>query len=940
VISPTTYRLVTGLFECQDLGPQMLKGLSTPLAVHQVIGESKAQSRFEAAVQKGLTPLVGRAEELALLQRRWEQAQAGAGQVVLLSGEPGIGKSRLVEALKASVAQEGASCLELRCSPYHQNSALYPVIEYLQRVLRFQSGDTPEQKLQKVVQALGRMEQSDAHVIASVAKQSLSEKEIASSPPSPRNDISRLHDAVPLLAALLSLPHPEGYPAITLSPQKQKEKTHEALVAWLCAEAQQHAEIYAWEDLQWADPSTLELLTLFLNQVPTTRLLVMLTFRPEFIPSWDSHSYLNQLTLSRLGRSHVETMVEKVTGEQTLPKEVVQQIVCKTDGVPLFVEELTKSVLESVNATGRLSPQALDIPTTLQDALMARLDRLGPAKEIAQLGATIGREFSCELLQAVSLFDEERLQQGLKQLVKAQLIYQNGILPQAPYLFKHALIQDTAYQSLLKSTRQHYHQQIAQVLEEQFPEMTGHQPELLAHHYTEARFSEQAVPYWQKAGEQAIQRSTWAEASSHFTRGLESLKTLTDTPARVQQELTLQLSLNLSLAATRGYTAPEVKKTMVRIQELSEQLDETPQLFPVLFRLWQFDQLRGEFRTARKPAEQLMRLAQSVQDRHLLSWAHEAVGWTLYFLGELPSARPLLEQAITLYDPEQHPDLTISPGNPRVDCLSYVSWAWWLLGYPDQALKRSQEALALAREQSRPLMLALASGCAAVLHLLRREGQLARELAEETIALSTEQGAPYWLAVGRLTRGGSLSLQRQEEGIPQLCQGLAALRAMGAEMGLTLLLALLAEAYMVRGQIDDGLRVLTEALDVGNKREERFYEAELYRRKGELMLTQKSRRVGSAHQSVSNAEAVTVGDAHPSEESEAEACFLKAIEIARKQQARSLELRASTSLARLWQQQGKQKKAHQMLSEIYDWFTEGFDTKDLQEAKALLKGLG
>jgi predicted ATPase len=304
--------------------------------------------------------------------------------------------------------------------------------------------------------------------------------------------------------------------------------------------------------LQWADPSTLELLTLFLNQVPTTRLLVMLTFRTEFIPPWGSHSYLSQLTLSRLGRSHVETMVEKVTGEQTLPKEVVQQIVRKTDGVPLFVEELTKSVLESVGATGRLSPQALDIPTTLQDALMARLDRLGPAKEIAQLGATIGREFSCVLLQAVCPLDEERLQQGLKQLLTAELVYQRGLALQAHYIFKHALIQDTAYQSLLKSKRQQLHQQIAHALETQFPDTKETQPELVAHHYTEAGFGGQAIPYWQQAGQRAVARSANVEAVAHLTKGLALLKTLPDTPERAQQELTLQLAMGTPLIFTKG----------------------------------------------------------------------------------------------------------------------------------------------------------------------------------------------------------------------------------------------------------------------------------------------------------------------------------------------------------------------------------------------------
>ena len=601
VMSEATQRLVHGLFECQDLGPQTLKGISTPVSVYRVIGESTAQSRFEVAVGAGLTPLVGREEELGLLQRRWTQAKEGAGQVVLLSGEAGIGKSRLVQTLKEQVLAEGTTRIEFRCSPYHQNSAFYPIIDHLQRLLQFQREDTPQIKVTKLQQVLTAYRFPQA-------------------------------DTLPLLTALLSLPHPQETPPLTLSPQKQKQKTQEALVAWLMEDATRAAVYCAWEDLHWADPSTLEFLTLFLEQLPTARVFSILTFRPEFTPPWGAHSYLSQLTLSRLRRTAVEAMVENVTSGKALPVDVVQQIVAKTDGVPLFVEELTKTVVESgllIEADGHYELRSplppLAIPSTLQDSLMARLDRLAPVKELAQLGATLGREFSYDLLHAVSPLDESSLQQGLRQLVEVELLYQRGLPPQATYLFKHALIQDTAYQSLLKSKRQQYHQQIAQVLEARFSDIKETQPELLAHHYTEAGLIEQAIPYWQRAGQRASQRSAHVEAISHLSKGLDLLKTLPDTPERAQQELTLQIALGAPLQATKGFGAPEVETVYTRARELCQQVGETPQLFPVLWGLWLFYTGRAEHETARELAEQLLSLAQSAQDPALLLQAHHAL---------------------------------------------------------------------------------------------------------------------------------------------------------------------------------------------------------------------------------------------------------------------------------------------------------------------------
>ncbi|MBI3303956.1 MAG: AAA family ATPase, partial [Deltaproteobacteria bacterium] len=924
VISAATHRLIAGLLDCQDLGLQTLKGISTPVQVYQVMGESGMRSRIDVAVTTGLTPLVGREEEVGLLLKRWEQAKAGEGQVVLLSGEAGIGKSRLLQVLKERIAGEAHVRVECRCSPYYQNSALYPMIEHLQRLLEFRREDSAEEKLSKLERAL---EQYGFDV----------------------------KDAAPFFASLLSLPAARfglDVPSATLpvlTPQRQKQKTLEALLAWLLKEAERQPVRFDVEDLQWADPSTLEFLGFLIDQVPTVRILVLLTFRPDFHPPWTMLSHLTQLTLNRLARKQVEVMVERVTGGKTLPAEILQQVVAKTDGVPLFVEELTKMVLESglyVGATHASPSLPLAIPTTLQDSLMARLDRLATVKEVAQLGATLGREFSYELIQAVSPGDEASLQQALAKLVEAELLYQRGLAPQARYIFKHALIQEAAYQSLLKSKRYQYHKQIAQVLEERFAETREIQPELLAHHYTEASLVAQAIPYWQRAGQRAVERSANVEAIAHLTKGLELLKTLPDTPERAQQELTLQIALGGPLMATKGYGAPEMEKAFARARELCQQLGETPQLFPVLFGLWIFYVVRrAELQTAHKLGEQLLRLAQSVQDPALLLEAHFAVGMTLFWLGELASAREHWKQSIALYDPQQHnPHAFLYGHDPGVHCLCYMASALWCLGYPDQALTRSHEALALAQELSHPFSLALALGFASWLHQLRREEQVVQERVEAQITLSTEQGFAAELAWGTILRGWALAEQGQGgEGIAQIHQGMAAWRATGAELWWPHFLTLLAEAHRKVGQIEEGLTVLAEAQTTVNKTEERFWEAELYRLKGELSLKSRQVKASQDKSGVETSPEQVKASQDKSEdwspELEAEECFRQAIAIARRQQAKSLELRAVMSLARLWQQQGKKAEAQQMLAEIYGWFTEGFDTVDLKEAKALLEEL-
>jgi class 3 adenylate cyclase/tetratricopeptide (TPR) repeat protein len=896
VLSAATYGLVQGYFSCHELGPQVLKGLSSPLQLYQALYESGAQSRLDVAAIRGLTPLVGREPEVTLLQERWAQVEEGRGQVVVVSGEAGIGKSRLVQVLKDDLAAPHA-WWECRCSPYHQHSAFYPAIDLMQRVMRFNQEDAPEEKLHKLEGAV----EASGLIRAEV---------------------------VPLLATLLSLPLPEPYEAPTFSPQRQKEQILQAVVAWLLAATERQALLSIWEDLHWADPSTLELVDLLIDQAPTARMFIMLTFRPEFTPPWGSRTHVTALTLDRLPHIQAEELVAKVTDGKALPAEVLQQVVRKTDGVPLFVEELTKMVLESgllrecgdgYELIGPLPPLA--IPTTLHDSLMTRLDRLAVVKEVAQLGATLGRTFSYALLQAVSPWNQGALQRALAQLVDAELLYQRGVPPQATYIFKHALIQDTAYQSLLKSTRQQSHQRIAQVLEAQFPETVETQPELLAHHYTEAGLTAQAVRYWHQAGQRAHQRSANQEAIQHFSKGLEVLATRPETPDRVTQELTLRIALGAPLMATKGYASSEVAHTYARARELCQQLGETPQLFSVLLRLHVFYLVRGEFHNARELGEQCLHIAQHSHDPVHLLEAHYALGSALFWLGDLATARTHFEHSIALYDPQQrHSVANIT--DTMVTNLSYLSWLLWLLGYPDQALRTSQKALARARQLAHPYSLAFALSFAVRLHHARAEIHHIQQQTEELTSLGSTQGFPYWVAVATIWRGWiAMEQGRQDDGMVQLHQGLTLSSSSGSELLRTFWQALLAEVCAKVGQVGEGLQAVDDAFLAAHMNGERFYEAELCRLKGILALQTRGQHAASDPQA------------------DAEACFRQALDRARRQQAKSLELRAAISLARLWQQQGKCAEARRLLGETYGWFIEGFDTADLQAAKALLEEL-
>ncbi len=897
VITAATHRLVRNLFDCLDLGSHALKGVAAPLRLYRVLGDRDAGGGFEAEAVSRWPP-VGREKELGLLLERWEQVKDGAGQVVLLNGEAGIGKSRLAQVVREKVFSEGCPTIEYRCSAYYQNSALYPIISHLWRLFQCDESDSPEAKLAKIENGLQHYRLP-------------------------------LPEVIPLLASLLGVPFSDRYPSLNLTPQRQKQKTVEVLLAWILEEAERQPVLFVVEDLHWADPSTVDFLGLLAEQAATARILVVLTSRPDFTPSWPARPYLTHIFLSRVSDRDVEAIVRNVTGGKALPAEVLRQVMAKTDGVPLFVEELTKMVLESgllmeEDSGYRLSGPvpSLAIPATLHDSLMARLDRLSTVKEVAQLAAVLGREFSYQLLEAIARLDRATLDGALALLVEAEFLLQRGAPPRSRYTFKHALIQEVAYQSTLKSKRQGLHRRIAQVLEERLPETAQEQPEFLAHHYTEAGLTAPAIVYWVQAGQRAVERSANAEAIRHLGHALDLLSTPPETPERAPQELAVQMLLAQALMATRGMAAPEVERAYARARELCEAVGHSDQLLLALGGLGTFYLVRGNIHAALETGEQCLDVAQRLGDPDLLLKAHAGQGTALVFLGELESGRAHLADGIRLSEATTRPTLDFGGRDAGVGSLVFDAWASCLLGRPDEALASLAAALALAGKRSHPFSLVFTLSWAARLHEFRREEHLCREQAETAIGLAVEYGFTQWQAIATMLRGSAMTAEgRVDEGIDQLREGLAAWRAMGAELLRPYFLALLAEAYWRIGWVDEGLATVVEGLSLVERTGERMYEAELHRLQGELLRARES-GTGPA----------------PALTDTAGACFRRALEVARRQGARALELRAAMSLTRLLEPaDGRaREEARRALAEVYATFNAGFDTADLREAKALL----
>jgi class 3 adenylate cyclase/predicted ATPase len=900
VIAESTRRLLGSFFQLDDLGTRSLKGIGGPVRAWAALRASSVEGRFEALHATELTALVGREEESELLLRCWSKAKTGEGQVVLLTGEAGIGKSRLAVALEERLAGEPHTRLRYFCSPQHTNSALYPIIGQIEHAAGLAHDDTPQAKLDKLNAVLEQTSTS-------------------------------IEDAE-LFAQMLSLPNDGRYPLLDLTPQQRRQRTLEALTAQAAKLATRHPVLMIFEDAHWADPTSLELLNRTVDRIKTVPALLIVTFRPEFKAPWMENSHVTSVTLNRLGTNEVAALIAGLVGNKELPADVMAEILERTDGIPLFVEEMTKAVLEAEGevearrTVAAIPSPALRVPASLHASLMARLDRLGPAKELAQIGAAIGREFSHPLLAAVVHKPEAELRTALDRLIGAGLLLRQSSAPHETYFFKHALVRDAAYSTLLREQRRALHGRIAETLESQFPEVSEKQPELLARHCTEAGQIEKAAALWGKAGLRSAERSALVEAAEQLRRALDQIATLAPTSALRREEIKLQVALITPLLHVSGYAAPETRAAVERARLLIEQaeaLGEPPEdpvlLFSVLYGFWVANLVAFNGDVMRELAAQFLALADKQRATGPLMMAHRIMGLSLLHTGDVINGRAHLDRAITLYDPAEHRPLATRFGQDvGAATLSWKSLAFWLLGYPQAALADAEHALVLAREISHSATSMYVLNFSAWTHIHCGNYATTSALVDEFSALKDQSGSVFWGAWGMMQQGCLSALTgKASDAVQTITCGVTAMRSTGTTMWMPFWLSYLARANAEIGQHDDARRCIGEAMAAVETAKERWCEAEVNRIAGENALLLPEPDVGKA-----------------------EAYFERALAVAREQQAKSWELRAAMSMARLWRDQGRRDEARDLVAPIYGWFIEDFDTLDLKEAKALLDALG
>ena len=899
VISEGTRRLLGHLFELEDLGTRDLKGISAPVQVWAVLRPSSSTSRFEALHPSGMTALVGREEEYELLRRRWAKAKEGEGQAVLLSGEGGIGKSHLTVAFAERLKGERFLRIRCFCSPQHTNSALYPIIDHVERSAGFARDDTLQTKLDK---------------LDVILRQSWSSAEDSS-----------------LFVEMLSLPSDGRYPILELAPRQRRQTTMDALVRQVEILSNLGPLLIIFEDAHWADPTTLELMGRLTSHIANHRVLMVISFRPEFEAPWIEQAHVTALSLSRLAPRDIDVMIDHIVGNNALPVAVRQDIIERTDGIPLFVEEMTKAILETASEdgarriAGSIPAPAMAVPASLHASLMARLDRLGGSKELAQIGAAIGREFSHELLAAVAFRPEAKLEMQLDRLVRAGLLFRQGAPPDTTYLFKHALVQDAAYGLLLREPRRQLHARIAETLESKFSETAENKPEVLARHWAEAGDFEKAAALWGKAARRSAQRSALVEAEEQLERALDMLAALPSTPVLRQEEIKLQVELITPLLHVRGYAAPATRAAVDRARHLierAEELGESPEdpllLFSVLYGLWVSNLVGFNGDAMRELAVQFLALAEAQSATGPLVMAHRQMGLSLLHTGEIAEGRDHLDRAITFYDPVEHRHLPTRFGQDiGASTLAWRSLALLLLGYPEAALADTERALNISRNSTHTptLIYVLIFSVLQQIHCGRLE--MANALLDELGILKEQTGSMSWNGWGLALRGCILALSgKAAEAVQDLAAGIAANRSTGNTMWTPLFLSYLARANANIGQFDTAWTNIHEAFREVETTKESWCEAEINRVAGEIALMEAKPDVVKA-----------------------EAYFANALEIARKQQAKSWELRAAMSAARLLSVRDGRGPARAILAPVFGWFTEGFDMADLRAAKVLLEEL-
>ena len=893
IIAESTRRLLGNLFELEDLGTKDLKGIAGPVRVWAALRPSSAASHFEALHGTTLTDLVGREEELELLLRRWSKAKTGEGQVVLLSGEPGIGKSRLTAALLEAIAPEPHTRLRNFCSPQHTDSALYPTIGQIERAAGFSRDDSWQAKLDKLD--------------ALLAQSSTSARDAA------------------LVAEMLSLPNDGRYPVLELAPQQRRQQTLEALVLQVATLSRQNPVLMVFEDVQWTDPTTLELFGLIVERIPTLHVLLIMTFRPEFEPPWIGRPYVTALTINRLGQREVSAMIDRVVGNKSLVGSVREDIIERTDGIPLFVEEITKAVLEAESqraaehAIAVIPPPALEVPASLHASLMARLDRLGPAKEVAQIGAAIGREFSRALLAAVVRKPEEELNSALDRLLAAGLVFRQGVPPDTSYLFKHALVQDAAHGTLLRGPRRALHARIAETLESQFADIAERHPELLARHCTEAGLIEKAAGLWGKAGQRSLDRSALQEAVAYLQQGLGIIERLPPSADRDSLELTLREPLHSARLRWRGWASLEVRANATAILQLAQRQGRPQSLLVGLWGMWVNTITQGRVAETPDWARRLLAEGNQSGNIDLQILGHRASLSSHFYLGELNEALEQRDKVLALYDPRRAARWRELTGNDvRTAVGVFSSQALWMLGYPDQAAQMSDQKDADSRRLEHPFDIGWALTWGTYVFDYRCEPDRLLARVHEADRIGREQSIPVLSKVLVPAGEGLARLRKRQlpEAISLLERGIEGWRATGGHLNLPYLKSALAEALSRQGDVETGLRLLDECLDQIERPgwHERVWLAEILRLKGWVLMRQGRR-------------------------TEAETQLRASIQCARRQQAKSWELRSSKTLAELLIERGQRDAARQLLAPIYGWFTEGFDTLDLKEAKALLAGL-